>query len=1004
MEKLARENRPFHHSTIGASRAATIGMEVAIMTITHGFELVSETYIQEADAKAMLHRHVKTGAELLSIINSDENKVFGINFRTPPADSTGVAHILEHSVLCGSRKYPVKEPFVELLKGSLKTFLNAFTYPDKTCYPVASQNVQDFYNLVDVYLDAVFHPRLTPFVLQQEGWHFELEKPEDPITYKGVVFNEMKGAYSSPERSLAEYSQQAIFPDNTYGLESGGHPADIPHLSYGQFEQFHKKFYHPSNARIFFYGDDDPEQRLSIVNEYLKDFERLEVDSEVSLQGRFDAPRRVVRHYAAGADESEAGKAMATVNWLLAETTDANANMALHILNYILLGMPGSPLRKALIESGLGEDVAGDGLESELQQMYFSVGMKGVQSADVDRVEALILETLEKLAKEGIDPITIEAALNTIEFGLRENNSGHFPRGIVLMLRALTTWLYGGDPLALLRFDGLLASVKSKLTANSMFFQDMIRRDFLENPHRATLVLEPDPQMGEKEAVEERERLAAIKASKTPEEILEIIEGARELQRRQAAPDSPEALAAIPSLEVGDLDKRNKRIPLEIRPAGPTPVLYHDLSTNGIAYFDLAFDVHGLPERLLPYTPLFGRAFTEMGTEKENYVALTQRISRETGGIHSQLFTAPVQGAAMGAVRLLLRGKAMRSKVGAMLGIMRDVLLTVRLDNRDRFRQMALEEKARCEQQLSPSGHRIVDVRLRAHFSEADWASEQMGGVSYLFFLRKLVRMVDEDWPSVLTALEEMRGILITRKALIANATMDADAWGEFEPRMQDFLNALPSQETTMGPCAWKREPSPEFEGMTMPSQVCYVGKGADLYSTGYKFSGSALVITRFIRTSWLWDRVRVQGGAYGAFCNLSRLSGAITFVSYRDPNLVKTLEVYDETAKFLENLELSQEELDKNIIGAIGDIDAYMLPDAKGFTSMARHLTGDTEETRQRLRDEIFATKLDDFRAFGAFLRHVNAAGIVKVLGPQSAMEAAEAGGRKSLSILKVL
>jgi hypothetical protein len=430
------------------------------MPVIHGFELIRQQEIPELKTKASLFRHLKTGAELLSLENDDENKVFGITFRTPPADSTGVAHIMEHSVLCGSRKYPVKEPFVELIKGSLHTFVNAFTYPDKTCYPVASTNLQDFYNLIDVYLDAVFYPRLTPYTLQQEGWHYEIEKLDDPLAFKGVVFNEMKGAYSSPDRVLGEHSQHSIFPDNTYSVESGGHPKHIPDLTFEQFMAFHQTYYHPSNSYIFFYGDDKPEERLRMVDEYLQHFERAKIASEISLQPRFDQPRRFAHRYAAGAEADLGKKGMVTVNWLLTETTDREINLAIKTLAHILVGTPASPLHKALIDSGLGEDVTG-GLESELRQMYFSTGLKGIAVADADKVESLIFDTLRKLADGGIDPQTIEASLNTIEFSLRENNTGSFPRGLALMLRALTNWLYGSDPLTPLAFETPLAAIKA---------------------------------------------------------------------------------------------------------------------------------------------------------------------------------------------------------------------------------------------------------------------------------------------------------------------------------------------------------------------------------------------------------------------------------------------------------------------------------------------------------------------------------------------------------------
>jgi len=450
------------------------------MTIIHGFKLTREQDIPEIKTRVFLYEHEKTGAELLSLSNKDENKVFGISFRTPPHDSTGLPHILEHSVLGGSRKYPVKEPFVELLKGSLKTFLNAMTYPDKTCYPVASQNLQDFYNLIDVYLDAVFYPRLTPYIFQQEGWHYELEGQHEPLRYKGVVYNEMKGAYSSPDNLLSEYSFRSLFPDNAYDYDSGGDPRHIPNLTFEQFKDFHRRYYHPSNARIYFYGDDDPERRLSIVDEYLSDFERIEIDSMIRLQRPFEEPRRIIRSFAAGADEGAGLKGMITLNWLLPQGTDSELNLAMHFLEYILLGMPGSPLRKALIESRLGEGLTGAGLGSETRQLYFSIGLKGINLDNVDRIQDLIIRTLTSLAENGIDPNDIEAAVNSIEFSLRENNTGGLPRGLSLMLRALTTWLYDEDPLALVSFEAPLKAVKSTIASKRSFFEDMVREFFLD--------------------------------------------------------------------------------------------------------------------------------------------------------------------------------------------------------------------------------------------------------------------------------------------------------------------------------------------------------------------------------------------------------------------------------------------------------------------------------------------------------------------------------------------
>lgn len=956
------------------------------MTVIHGFELIREQYIPELKTKAFLYKHIKTGAELLSLKNDDENKVFGITFRTPPTDSTGVPHILEHSILCSSRKFPVKEPFVELLKGSLHTFLNAMTYPDKTCYPVASQNLRDFYNLVDVYLDAVFHPRLTPFVLQQEGWHYELEKEEDPLTIKGVVFNEMKGAYSSPDSLISEYSMQSIFPDTTYGLDSGGDPRKIPDLTFEQFAGFHLKYYHPSNSRIFFYGDDDIDESLRMVDDYLSEFDMVEVDSDISLQKSFSSSKRIIRSFAASDESGKTPKGMITLNWLLPETSKKELNLAMHILAYILLGMPGSPLRKALIESGLGEDLVGAGLESELKQMYFSIGLKGVDLDNADKIKDLIINTLRGLTQKGIDPETIKAALNTVEFRLRENNTGAYPRGLSLMLRAMTTWLHNQDPLSMIAFEAPLKAIKSGVAENERFFEDMIDKFILKNPHMTCLLLKPETELLAKEKDAEEKKLEKARSKMDSSEIQAVIENTKALKAAQERPDAPESLATIPMLKLPDLERKNKIIPLETMDQKGAPVLYHDLFTNGIAYMDLGFNLHSLPQRYLPYIHLFGRSLFEIGTEKEDYVAITQRISSKTGGIYSTTHISDVKASRESASWLFIRGKAMLDHTGDMLEIIRDVLMTVKLDNRDRFRQMALEAKARAEQRLVPEGHRIINMRLRSHFGLADRIAEETSGLSYLFFLRKLVSDIDQNWASVLSDLKEIHRLLINQNSMLVNVTLDNKGWGSFQPQVKEFIDSIPLSDRSKE--EWSLEGLPAFEGLTIPSQVNYVGKGVNLYKTGYKYHGSAHVICRFLRNTWLWDRVRVQGGAYGSFCLFDRLTGTLTMVSYRDPNTMKTIDIFDQSAKFLRDINLSDDELTKAIIGAIGDIDDYKLPDAKGYASMSQYLAQVTNEERQQMRDEVLGTTKDDFRKFADVLESFRTEGIVKILGSGKSIE----------------
>ena len=952
----------------------------------HDFELIREREIPEFNARAFFYRH-RTGAELLSLSNDDENKVFGINFRTPVADSTGVAHIMEHAVLCGSRKYPVKEPFIELVKGSLNTFLNAFTYPDKTCYPVASQNLQDFYNLIDVYLDAIFYPRITPQVLQQEGWHYELEQTDGPLSYKGVVFNEMKGAYSDPEQVLAAHSQHSLFPDNTYGKDSGGHPRHIPDLTLEQFKTFYQKYYHPSNARIFFYGDDDLEQRFELLEEYLKDFEPRATDSAIGPQPRFTAPQRQVHKYAT-APGSEERRGMVTVNWLLEEGIDLNTHRALQILEYVLIGTPGSPLRKSLIDSGLGEDLTGSGLGTELAQLYFGTGLKGVAPERIDAVETLILETLERLEQEGIEPEMTAAALNTYEFRLRENNTGSYPRGLMLMFRSLSGWLYDRDPFATLSFEESLSWIKSRLKEDDRYLERLIRRHLLDNVHRTTVILEPDSELEKREEAEEEERLEQARASMSAEELKKVIADAQKLEELQTTPDSPEALATLPRLQLSDLDREIKVTPIEETVQEEAKVLYHNLPTSGIAYVDVGFDLHALPQEYLPYVSLFGRALLEMGTEKENFVQLAQRIGARTGGIWSQSLVSTRRDGASSTARLFLRGKTMSDQVGELFSIFEEVLLTTKFDDRERFLQIALEEKAGEEADLVPGGHRVVSLRLRGQFDEASWVSEQMRGISYLFFLRRLIEEIEESWESVRDRLETMRRMLVNRRALLCNATLDGEKRSRFEPQLTSFLQRLPA--TDWQPPGWTPDYRNVSEGLTIPAQVNYVGKAANLYDLGYQLDGSSSVITRYLATTWLWDRVRVQGGAYGAFCSFDPFTGVLSYASYHDPNLLDTLEVYDGSGRFLKELEISDDELTKAIIGTVGDLDAYQLPDAKGFTSMVRYLTDITDEFRQRLRDEIMSTRSKDFGNFSGLLEQVGKTGRVVVLGSQEAIDQA--------------
>jgi len=979
------------------------------MALVHGFMKVAQRDVAEIKTQATLWRHEATGAQLLSLTNDDENKVFGVSFRTPPPDATGVAHILEHSVLCGSRNYPVKEPFVELIKGSLNTFVNAFTYPDKTCYPVASTNRADFYNLIDVYLDAVFHPLLPEHILRQEGWRLEPDAASQNLVYKGVVLNEMKGAYSSPDDLLAFAVQRSLFPDTPYSLDSGGDPQRIPDLSYERFLEFHRNYYHPSNGFFYFSGDDPEPERLRRLDTALAGFERRDPAPVVPLQTLILEPR-VVRQAYGVADEPGAGRtpkrSMVVVNWLLPEAGDSVANLMFQILDSLLIGIPASPLRKALIDSGLGEDLAGVGLELDLRQMYFSTGLKGVAAGRVGRVEPLVRTVLQELVAKSIPVEVVEAAVNSVEFELRENNTGRFPRGLYLMLRVLTSWLYGGDPFSQLGFEAPLQEIKTRLAAGEPLFENCIGAYLLRNPHRTTVILEPDPTLLAAREAAENARLAAIAHEQGAEGRARLVAEAQELKRIQETPDSPQALATIPRLKIGDLETLNKPILRVVERVAAATVLSHDLDTAGIVYLDLGFDMAPLlaarPE-LVQLMPLFGRCLVDMGTRRRSYVDLNMWIARKTGGIHPQTFASSIHespGAAASAARFVLRCKATLENVGELFNILSEILLEPRLDDRERFRQLVLEEKAGHEEQAISSGHQMVASRLMARLSQAGRINEMCDGVSQLFFLRRLAKAGKREWPGLAAALECLRGQLVHRSNLVANLTVGAGAYDRVRERLAGFLAGLPEAAApsvllkSFGPAfqrpLWPEPAIPDFEGFTIPAAINFVGKAANLYQQGYANNGAAQIAARLLRNGWLWERVRVQGGAYGAFCVFDRVSGNFALVSYRDPNIKSTLAAFDQCGAWLRDLALDHAELEKNIVGTIGDIDTHLLPDAKGYASLTRWLIGDSDALRQKLRDEVLAASPAAVQEFGEALAAVQRQGRVTVIGGKSELQAA--------------
>ncbi|CAB4290453.1 unnamed protein product [Prunus armeniaca] len=967
-----------------------------------GFEKVSEEFIGECKSKALLFRHKKTGAQVISVSNDDENKVFGmipLGF-----------HTYWNIVYCvGSRKYPLKEPFVELLKGSLNTFLNAFTYPDRTCYPVASTNTKDFYNLVDVYLDAVFFPKCVEDfrTFQQEGWHYELNDPSEDISYKGVVFNEMKGVYSQPDNILGRASQQALFPDNTYGVDSGGDPKVIPKLTFEEFKEFHRKYYHPSNARIWFYGDDDPTERLRILSEYLDMFDASSSPNESRIQAQklFSEPIRISEKYPAGEGGDLRKKNMVCLNWLLSDKPlDLETELTLGFLDHLMLGTPASPLRKILLESGLGEAIVGGGVEDELLQPQFSIGLKGVSEDDIQKVEEVVVSTLKKLAEEGFDTDAVEASMNTIEFSLRENNTGSFPRGLSLMLRSMGKWIYDMDPFEPLKYEKPLLALKARIEAegSKAVFSPLIEKFILNNRHQVVVEMQPDPEKASRDEEAEKQILEKVKAGMTEEDLAELARATQELRLRQETPDPPEALRSVPSLSLQDIPKEPTRVPTEVGDINGVKVLQHDLFTNDVLYTEVVFNMSSLKQELLPLVPLFCQSLLEMGTKDLSFVQLNQLIGRKTGGISVYPMTSSVRGKEDPCSHIIVRGKAMAGRADDLFHLFNCVLQEVQFTDQQRFKQFVSQSKARMENRLRGSGHGIAAARMDAKLNVAGWISEQMGGVSYLEFLQALEDKVDQDWDGISSSLEEIRKSLLSRNGCIVNMTAEGKNLTNSEKFVSKFLDLLPN--SPIATSTWNARLPSSNEAIVIPTQVNYVGKAANVYDTGYQLNGSAYVISKYICNTWLWDRVRVSGGAYGGFCDFDSHSGVFSFLSYRDPNLFKTLGVYDGTGDFLRQLDMDDETLTKSIIGTIGDVDSYQLPDAKGYSSLLRHLLGVTEEERQRRREEILSTSVKDFKEFAEAIDAVKNKGVVVAVASPDDVEAAHKEQNNFFEVKKAL
>ena len=927
-------------------------------TPVHGFILEHIHPIEELQTTGYLFSHRKSGARCLHLYNNDPDNLFSIAFRTPVADSTGVPHILEHSVLCGSRRYPVKDPFQEMLKGSMQTFLNALTYPDKTVYPVASQVEKDYFNLAAIYADAVFNPLLSENTFFQEGWHFDIEDPDKPVSIKGIVYNEMKGVFSNFASHVDRKTLSELFPDTSYHFESGGDPEHITDLTYRQFIEFHRRYYHPSNAFIILYGNILSEKTLQFLDkEYLGAYDRQQIDAQVTRQPLWHEPR--VHSFEAPAPREDDGTATVVVAWIFGDTTDPVTTLAGRILSYYLLATESSPLKRALVDCGLGEDLADiSGFDSELRQTVFAAGLRKAKPRSAAAIEQCILDTLNRIVTDGFDRDLLEGALRQVEFGLREVTGDHFPYHLRLAERCYRSWMYGGDPFAHLAFERPLTVIKDHLTGNTPFFTDCIRERLLDNQHRLRVSIIASPEMGtrlEQQTARQAKRLSASFTGTDRERFAKIT---ATLLEQQKAPSAPEALAQLPRLEITDLPREGKTVPTETLAAGESILHLHPLFTSCIAYLDLGFDLRTAPADLIPYIPLYCEYLTRCGAAGYTYEQMATRIALSTGGVSASVTGRTMVGSLDDHFfTLFLHAKSLVPRFEETIAILHDLLHAPDLTQEKLIKDIVLEERNSLHSAIIGAGHQFAMTHASASLLRTRAVDEQIRGIFQLRFLESLVRT--GNYQTVLGALQRLHASIINRHAMRTIITADApDAVAEALTGLIESLPLTAVPEISGLPGI--PESITPVTGIEISSAVNFVGKVWKLDPVNPEDTGRLIMMSKILSAGYLWDKVRVEGGAYGGMSSASIAHPLFSCASYRDPNLSSTIHHF---RRALETIAagLPQQTINQNIIGTIGQIDSPQPPHSRGFNESISIFTGSGEEFRQQLRDAVFSATPKD-------------------------------------------
>lgn len=948
------------------------------------YEILDEHRVEDVQSDGFILRHKKSGARIAILSNNDDNKVFYIGFRTPPEDETGVPHIIEHTTLCGSKKFPVKDPFIELAKGSLNTFLNAMTYPDKTVYPVASCNDQDFKNLMDVYLDAVFNPNITKYeeIFKQEGWHYELTGKDDELKINGVVYNEMKGAYSSPDEVLSSQIYRSLFPDNTYSKDSGGNPEYIPKLTYEAYLDFYHKYYHPSNSYIYLYGDMDVVERLEWLDrEYLSLYDYKKVNSEINKQPAFDEIKNVEAQYSITMDDSQENKTYLSYNRVVGDTLDEMLYQAFDVLDYALVSSPGAPVKQALIDAGIGDDVYGS-YDAGILQPVFSFVAKNANASQADEFESIIENTLKEVVKTGINKEALLAGINSSEFKFREADFGQFPKGLLFGLNCLDSWLFD-DMKPFIHLECLGTFAKLRKAVDTDYFEKLIQEYLLDNTHGSSVTVKPKRGLGNEREEALAKELSNYKASLSDEEIKKLIEDTEHLKKYQEEPSSDEDLRKLPMLTRADMKKNAMAFSNMEDELLDVKVVRHDIESNGIDYISFLFDAGDFAQSELGYLGFFTNALGLVSTEKYSYTDLANATNIYTGGISTGTASHPdIKDRNNFVFKFEVKLKVLEKNLDKALELMEQMLLSSDFTDTKRLGELVAQIKARLQANLSSSGHLVAAMRSMSSFSRYALYQDELKGIAFYRSICRIEKELSESPKSVSDKLAAIAKKLFARNRMLISFTGNNEAYGNAKPSLKKVIAGF-NKMSAVGNQAEVHFNTAK-EAFIDASQIQYVAKTGDFICEGYEYTGALRLLRIILSYDYLWINVRVKGGAYGCMNTFLR-SGESYFVSYRDPNLSDTLDVYDRIPEYIKSFSPDERDMTKYIIGTFSALDTPMNPEAKGSRSLSAYLEGITYEQIQKERNEILNAQPEDIRRLADLVKAVLKKDSICVIGNEN-------------------